>query len=340
MGARRGARRRRLGHSLVPPRRHYHALPAQRRRGHGHHTASAILAAEAFAAAADPARFPDQLAYVKPWQAKRLVWNAWRRQGQAPAATEKPISRSTSERTTRCSGELGGDRGRVAHHAQEPGGAIPARRGSLPNEFELVAGEPFSGDLFDGVDLSWKRIPGGEAVARRCPLRWWRTRREPAVAVPALLDAYGALDELERSPWVETKRRELLDAIRLCTGLWLEAAAGSPTAVPGTGIEIKATALNRSNVPLSLVRVELPFTTPLDSDRPDASHPRSGWRPDALATSLEQPAGGHDGRARAAARPSREPAVLAGTPQRAASTGPAQELVGASHSPPALVAPS
>src|SRR6185369_2600131 len=41
----------------------------------GHHTASAILALEAFKAAADPKRFPEQLAWVKPWQATRLVWN-------------------------------------------------------------------------------------------------------------------------------------------------------------------------------------------------------------------------------------------------------------------------
>src|SRR5256886_11649129 len=42
---------------------------------HGHHTASAILAGEAFSAAADPNRFPEQLAFVKLWQATRLVWN-------------------------------------------------------------------------------------------------------------------------------------------------------------------------------------------------------------------------------------------------------------------------
>src|SRR3989440_3808049 len=42
---------------------------------HGHHTASAILAHEAFSAAADPNRVPEQLAFVKPWQARRLVWN-------------------------------------------------------------------------------------------------------------------------------------------------------------------------------------------------------------------------------------------------------------------------
>ncbi|PYK23069.1 MAG: LmbE family protein, partial [Verrucomicrobia bacterium] len=42
---------------------------------HGHHTASSILAQEAFAAAGDPKRFPEQLALMKPWRPARLVWN-------------------------------------------------------------------------------------------------------------------------------------------------------------------------------------------------------------------------------------------------------------------------
>ncbi|HEY3352902.1 MAG TPA: PIG-L family deacetylase, partial [Polyangia bacterium] len=43
---------------------------------HGHHTASAILAGEAFKAAADPRFHPEQLTGgVGPWQARRLLWN-------------------------------------------------------------------------------------------------------------------------------------------------------------------------------------------------------------------------------------------------------------------------
>ncbi|HSW49809.1 MAG TPA: PIG-L family deacetylase, partial [Bryobacteraceae bacterium] len=41
--------------------------------GHGHHQASAILAREAFTAAADKTRFPEQLKWVEPWQAKRII---------------------------------------------------------------------------------------------------------------------------------------------------------------------------------------------------------------------------------------------------------------------------
>ncbi len=43
------------------------------RDGHGQHQTSAILGKEAFAAAADPTKFPEQLKYVKVWQAKRLL---------------------------------------------------------------------------------------------------------------------------------------------------------------------------------------------------------------------------------------------------------------------------
>lgn len=43
------------------------------RDGHGHHQASSILTQEAFRAAADPQRFPDQIAQgLLPWQARKL----------------------------------------------------------------------------------------------------------------------------------------------------------------------------------------------------------------------------------------------------------------------------
>src|SRR5678809_203454 len=50
-------------------------FPQDSRAGHGHHSASAQLAVEAFSVAADPSRFPEQLKYVKPWQARRVIWN-------------------------------------------------------------------------------------------------------------------------------------------------------------------------------------------------------------------------------------------------------------------------
>ena len=48
---------------------------------HGHHTASAILAIEAFKVAGDPNAFPEQLKELTPWQPKRIFWNGFVRPG-------------------------------------------------------------------------------------------------------------------------------------------------------------------------------------------------------------------------------------------------------------------
>jgi len=45
--------------------------------GHGHHQATGRLLLEAFDAAADPKRFPEQLTQLKPWQAQRLFVRAF-----------------------------------------------------------------------------------------------------------------------------------------------------------------------------------------------------------------------------------------------------------------------
>ncbi|MFI5143400.1 MAG: PIG-L family deacetylase, partial [Thermoanaerobaculales bacterium] len=185
-------------------------FPANGDGGHGHHTASAILAAEAFTAAADPARFPEQLALVKPWQAKRLLWNAWTRPGQQPSPSAKPRLTIDLGSYDPLLGEGWAEiaaASRTMHKSQ--GGAIPPRRGSIPNEFELVAGEPAKGDLFDGVDLTWKRVAGGEAVeaALHHALASY-SDEDPTTAVPGLLDALTAIDHLADEPWLAFKRRE------------------------------------------------------------------------------------------------------------------------------------
>ena len=59
--------------------------------GHGHHQATGRLIIEAFDAAADPKRFPEQLSQVKPWQAQRLFVRVFgnANAGQNGAALDK-----------------------------------------------------------------------------------------------------------------------------------------------------------------------------------------------------------------------------------------------------------
>jgi LmbE family N-acetylglucosaminyl deacetylase len=200
--------------------------------GHGHHTASAVLAEEAFAAAADPARFPEQK--LPPWRAKRLVWNAFRFGGAGPDTTPGRIQVDLGVYDPllgRSYAELAGE-SRSMHKSQ--GFGAPERRGAWVNALEVRLGDPATKDLFEGVDLTWKRVPGGAAVTQA--LADARKAWDPAaphLMLPALARARHALGTLADIPIVRQKRVEIDELMRGCAGLWLEAIAESPTVLAG-----------------------------------------------------------------------------------------------------------
>jgi LmbE family N-acetylglucosaminyl deacetylase len=237
-------------------------FPVEGGGGHGHHTASALLAEEAFAAAADPARFPEQLAYVRPWQAKRLVWNVFRF-GGGPADTVPGRVRvdigAYDPLLGRSYTELAGE-SRSMHKSQGFGSA--ERRGSFVNTFEHRLGARATADLFEGVDLTWSRVKG----AGRLPGLFARAAREfrperPQGIVPVLLEARAILDGLpadpDTAPLVEARRADVDELIRSCLGLWVEAVAAVPTATAGGRGRGAAAAIARNEMPVTLRRVEL-----------------------------------------------------------------------------------
>uniref|UniRef100_A0A832I3H5 PIG-L family deacetylase n=1 Tax=Eiseniibacteriota bacterium TaxID=2212470 RepID=A0A832I3H5_UNCEI len=229
--------------------------------GHGHHTASAILAAEAFAAAGDPARFPEQLRHVEPWAPKRLLWNNWRPRLEGRDAGLPPILEvdlgAYSPLLGKAYTEIAG-LSRSQHKSQ--GFGAPERRGSIPNWFEPLAGEPARADLFDGVDLGWSRVRGGPAVgALIAEAERAFDPDRPAAILPLLVRAHAALRALAPEPIVEAKLRDLREVIRSCAGLWVEAIAAAPQVSPGGRVRVTLTALNRSSAALTLDSVALPF---------------------------------------------------------------------------------
>ena len=226
--------------------------------GHGHHTASAALAEEAFAAAADPARFPEQLDHLKPWRAKRVVWNAFRFGGAGPDTTPGRIQVDLGAYDPllgRSYTELAGE-SRSMHKSQGFGAA--ERRGTWANAFEVRLGEPAAKDLFEGVDLTWKRVAGGEAVARALAdgRKAWDPQA-PHLMLPALAKARRAVATLGDAAIVLRKRAEIDELMRACAGLWLEAIAESPTVSPGAVVSIATAALRRSPAAVTLESVEI-----------------------------------------------------------------------------------
>jgi LmbE family N-acetylglucosaminyl deacetylase len=159
-------------------------FPANGDGGHGHHTASAILAAEAYAAAGDPTRFPEQLRLVQPWKAKRLVWNAWRRPGSAPPANTPPT-------VTVDLGAFDSLLGRAYSELAAEARTMHRARGSAPESARRAAQRPAaprgggcSERRFDGVDLSWNRVAFWRRHGRRGDRAGPRgSRRPPPAAV-------------------------------------------------------------------------------------------------------------------------------------------------------------
>jgi len=229
-------------------------FPPDSTAGHGHHTASAILAGEAFAAAGDPSRHPEQLDRVAPWRPRRLLWNVFSFGRVQVDSSWLVVDVGEYEpRLGRSMSELAG-LSRSNHKSQ--GFGAPERRGSLPNHLALRAGEPARRDPFEGVDLTWKRFRGGEAVAGLLAQaeRSFDVRRPEAV-LPLLAKAHAAMGRLAADPLVARRRTELERVMASCAGLWLEAVSPRPVVTPGERVTVATAALVRRPAAVALESV-------------------------------------------------------------------------------------
>lgn len=227
------------------------------RDGHGHHQASALLAREAFEAAADPARYPDR---GPAWRAKRLLWNGFsfsRAQEQELERVPKGLRIDLGEFDALLGysyGELAGI-SRSQHRSQGMGAA--ERRGAVANYLFHVAGEPAASDWLEGLDLTWARIPGGRAVADALDsaIRSFDSRR-PQALLPALSEVRRLMAALDH-PDARSRLPEVDEALALAAGLWLDVSVNQAEAVPGQQVRLTLTAVSRLASGVTLERVSL-----------------------------------------------------------------------------------
>ncbi|MCP9493258.1 MAG: PIG-L family deacetylase [Pyrinomonadaceae bacterium MAG19_C2-C3] len=231
-------------------------FPTTGEGGHGHHTASAILAGEAFKLAADPRAYPEQLKFVSVWQAKRLLWNAFanaKGQGIAPDLTLDVGTYNTL--LGRSYNEIAAT-SRSQHRSQGFGSA--ERRGTTPNTFRQLAGTPARQDVFDDIDLSWSRIEAGKMIGDKlAAARDAFNPTAPHLILPRLTAAYLELERLRPTQIIEAKKRDLLHIIQSCAGLSMEAVSTTNAASPDGQATVNLTLNNRSPAMLSLSRVRV-----------------------------------------------------------------------------------
>lgn len=234
-------------------------FPPDERGGHGHHQASGRLAIEAFAAAADPTRFPEQLAYTTVWQAKRVLWNTspW---APSTESADKLFTVATGDFNPlvgRSYGEVAAE-SRSEHKSQGFGAA--RQRGEASETFEALAGDLPVSDLMDGVDVSWARVAGGVGIQALVEqLRDNFDFLKPERSVPGLVELLSLVEALEDGYWREQKAKEIKDLILACGGIWFESYASRPQFAVGEELSVSSSFIvRRPGVEVVLQRIESP----------------------------------------------------------------------------------
>ena len=202
---------------------------------HGHHTASTVLALEAFKLAGDPKAFPEQ--GLPPWQPKRILWNVSSFQRDNNGGTNR--IRINAGGTDPVSGETFADiagHSRSMHKTQgfgtyrSPGG----NGGPRTESFQLLDGSPATNDILDGVDTTWNRVPGGAEIGRQADeIIAQFNPQDPSASVPALLNLRSNLLALKSKDPVVAEKTEQLDRIlQNCLGLSVETTIAKPRLFP------------------------------------------------------------------------------------------------------------
>jgi LmbE family N-acetylglucosaminyl deacetylase len=231
---------------------------------HGHHTASTVLAIEAFKLAGDPRAFPEQLGELTLWQPKRILHNIGMRGGGADAvggdrAGAVQIEVDGNDPVLGESFASIAARSRAMHKTQGFDVGEPPGGWRKTELFLTLGGEPAIHDILDGVDTTWNRVPGGAEIGRLTEEAIARFKAEDLVAsVPALLAIRSRVSVLPTDSVVSDKRQQLDRIIQAFIGLEVETLVDQPEAVPGEALKMRHTAVVRSRLPVRWTAVRYP----------------------------------------------------------------------------------
>jgi LmbE family N-acetylglucosaminyl deacetylase len=251
-------------------------FPTTGEGGHGQHTASAILAEEAFDVAADSTKFKEQfLQGVTVWQAKRLLWNTFSF-GTVNTQKEDQFKidiGAFNPLLGKSYGEISAD-SRSQHKSQ--GFGVPAQRGNSIEYFKTIKGTAPVNDLFDEIQTDWSRFSKDSTrlvkdifdLEDKAPWQLYSVQNiqncidslvmhfkteKPAESINHLLSLYNLLFNQQSkflyslSYWSNIKCKEIASIIEKCGGFYMEAIASSPKVVIGDSMFVNYSFINRSN---------------------------------------------------------------------------------------------
>lgn len=260
-------------------------LPLQGTGGGQHHHAAAQLASDAFRAAADPARFPED--GLAPWQALKIYEGGIGGFGGVENTAAIRVPTGPYDPLLGVTWQQLGMRSRAMHRCQGMG-QLGADPGPAEGRFRLVDAEPAvtapETDILDGVDSTLAGLrrfaPGNPAlgtalVALGGQLAAARAAFDPAApaaAVPALASALTGLRALRSelgATLADARARAEIDgrlldeetdvetALALAQGLVLEARADDGLVTPGQSLGVAVALFNNATRAIEVEALEL-----------------------------------------------------------------------------------
>lgn len=236
-------------------------FPPDGRGGHGHHTASAMLAVEAFELAAEDKSYSEQLQYVDTWQVKRLFWNHstwWRQNLDSIAAADDDysvmdIGTYNSVLGMSCN-ELG-SYSRTQHKSQ--GFGVSVRRGSTKEYLQLLKGDKVKEDITDDIVKGWERYDWSKGDQMLAKLIDNFDALQPHLSVDLMLEILASSEVINNEAQRNWFQEEFSELIASAMGLHVEVNSLAEYVSLRSTPSLTISAINRSPIEVAVTEVRV-----------------------------------------------------------------------------------
>jgi LmbE family N-acetylglucosaminyl deacetylase len=225
-------------------------FPKDKRAGHGHHAASGILAEEAFLAAADPTKFPEQLKILTTHKGTRMLWNSFNF-GSTNTTNENQFKINIGDYIPllgKSVGELASE-SRSMHKSQ--GFGVALQRGDITEYFDTWQGTTPKNNLLDGVNTSWADINGGESIEKDLEaILSSYDFKQPSKVTQNLINVYDKIKTLNNNWHLKNyKLQQVKNLILQTAGINIEVLSTQNFIAQSDSLLVNLQVINRSDIP-------------------------------------------------------------------------------------------
>lgn len=217
---------------------------------HGQHTASAIVAKEAWLYI----KHYNDTAVSKLWLPKRVLFNAFRF-GSSNTIKEGQFKVRINQYDPLLGEGLGELAGQSRSQHKSQGAGTPQIAGVTTEHFQLVEGEPITHSLYDGIDTSWDRVGKPQIGKMLADVINQFDFNDPSASISPLLAIKKAIETMPAGYWKAQKLQEINQVILSCAGIMAEALTENAIATPGDAISVQIGFIARSDVPVKITSI-------------------------------------------------------------------------------------